>query len=354
MCSRASRSPGGDLAKQARLGAALLVAALAAGCSLSGGQSQNQSHTVTLVTHDSWQVDKATFEEFQKTSGIKVTVSPNGDAGALTTKLVLTKSNPIGDLAYGVDSTFASRALGEGVFAEYRSPEAEQGPQRYKLDDTGRLTAVDVGDVCLNVDTGWFTQKGLPAPASYADLIDPRYKDLLVVEDPATSSPGLAFLLGTIAANGQNGWQDYWTRLKANGVKVDAGWTEAYSQDFSGSSGKGPRPIVVSYASSPPSEQGRTKALLDTCYRQVEYAGVLAGAKNPEDARKVLDFLLSQKFQSQVAEQMYVYPARAGVALPDSWKTAAPLPDKPAQLPADQVQANREQWVQQWRKLVQG
>ena len=225
--------------------------------------------------------------------------------------------------------------------------------------DGHKLAAVDVGDVCLNTDTGYFTGKGLPAPTSYADLIDPRYKDLLVVEDPATSSPGLAFLLGTIAKFGPDGWADYWTKLKANGVKVVSGWEEAYNQDFSGSAGKGPRPVVVSYASSPAAEIGpdgtpRTKAVLDTCYRQVEYTGVLTGAKHPDDARKVVDFLLSQQFQAQVADQMYVYPAREGVALPDAWTKAAPLPANSAALPADQVSANRDHWVQQWRTLVQG
>jgi thiamine transport system substrate-binding protein len=345
--------------RTARLVGALLLVAATAACSLVGGGDTESAHTVTLVTHDSWAVDKTLFADFQKTSGITVKVSMNGDAGALTNKLVLTKADPIGDLTYGVDNTFASRALSAGVFAPYTSPDADKGAQRYQFDDTHRLTAVDVGDVCLNVDTGWFAQKGLPAPTGYADLTDPKYKDLLVVEDPSTSSPGLAFLLGTVSQYGQNGWQDYWNKLKANGVKIDAGWTEAYSQDFSGSSGKGPRPVVVSYASSPADEIGsdgkpRTKALLDTCYRQIEYTGLLAGARDPDDAKKVLDFLLSQQFQAQVADQMYVYPSRGGVDLPDAWKTAAPLPAKSAQLPAATVDTNREKWVQRWRTLLEG
>jgi thiamine transport system substrate-binding protein len=346
--------------RTARLAAATLAATTLAGCSLVGGGEQPQAqHTVTLVTHDSWAVDKTLWADFQRTSGITVKVSMNGDAGQLTNKLVLTKANPIGDIAYGVDNTFASRALSAGVFAAYTSPDANQGPQRYQLDDTHRLTAVDVGDVCLNVDTGWYAAHNLPAPTGYADLVDPKYKGQTVVEDPTTSSPGLAFLLGTVKQFGADGWADYWTKLKANDVKVDAGWDAAYTQDFSGSSGKGPRPVVVSYASSPADEIGqdgkpRTKALLGTCYRQVEYAGVLSGAKNPDDARKVLDFLISQKFQEQVPPNMYVYPARDGVALPDAWKTAAPLPDAPAQLPASEVDANREKWEQQWRTLLQG
>src|SRR3954467_1172964 len=170
-----------------------------AGCSLVGGGEQAPAgHTVTLVTHDSWAVDKALWADFQKTSGITVKVSMNGDAGALTNKLVLTKANPIGDIAYGVDSTFASRALKEGVFEPYTSPEADRGPQRYAVDPEHRLSAVDVGDVCVNVDTNYFTGKGIAAPETYKDLADPKYKDLLVAEDPATASPGLAFLLGTI------------------------------------------------------------------------------------------------------------------------------------------------------------
>jgi thiamine transport system substrate-binding protein len=344
----------------ARLAALGLAAMTLAGCSLVGGGEQAPAgHTVTLVTHDSWAVDKALWADFQKTPGITVKVSMNGDAGALTNKLVLTKANPIGDIAYGVDSTFASRALKEGVFAPYSSPDASKGPQRYQVDDSHRVTAVDVGDVCLNVDTGWYAQHNLPAPTGYGDLVDPRYKGQTIIEDPSTSSPGLAFLLGTVKEFGTDNWPAFWSKLKANDVKVDAGWDEAYTQDFSGSSGKGPRPVVVSYASSPADEIGddgkpRTKALLNTCYRQVEYAGVLAGAKNPDDAKKVLDFLVSQKFQEQVPASMYVYPSREGVALPDAWKTAAPLPDAPRQLPADQVDANREKWVQQCRTLLQG
>ncbi|TWP48583.1 thiamine ABC transporter substrate-binding protein [Lentzea tibetensis] len=326
----------------------LVAALLAAGCST---QTAPKSHEVTLVTHDSFAVKQEVLDEFQRTSGITVKQLASGDAGELTNKLVLTKGNPIGDLAFGVDSTFASRALQEGVFAEYASPEADKGAQRYKADDTGKLHAVDVGDVCVNIDTGALAGN---EPKSYEDLLDPKYKDKLVVENPATSSPGLAFLLGTIAKFGENGWQEYWTKLKANGVKVVSGWEEAYTQEFSGSSGKGPRPVVVSYASSPSAEEGRTKALLDTCYRQVEYAGVLQGAKNAEDARKVLDFLLGEKFQAQVAEQMYVYPSREGVALPESWAKAAPLPEKPQQLAPDKVRDGRERWVEQWRTLVQG
>lgn len=329
-----------------------------AGCSLTG-DADSGGRKVVLVTHDSFAAPKELLDRFTKDTGITIEVRKVGDAGALTNQLVLTKDKPIGDLAYGVDNTFASRALDKGVFAKYRSPDADKGPQRYAVDDTNRLTAIDVGDVCLNIDPAAFAAKHLPEPKTYADLTKSEYRDMLVVEDPATSSPGLAFLLGTIASLGDDGWQDYWVALKGTGMKVASGWEEAYTQDFSGSSGKGPRPMVVSYASSPSAEVGedgkpRTKALLDTCFRQVEYAGVLDGAAHTDDAKKVLDFLLSEKFQAAMPEQMYVYPARSGVSLPEAWQTAAPLPQAAATMPAKKITQNRERWITEWRSLVQG
>ena len=340
-----------------RLRTILLVSALGAalaGCSLSGGDDDGRK--VVLVTHDSFAMSDDVMKKFTADTGITIDVRKVGDAGALTNQLVLTKGSPIGDVAYGVDTTFASRALDEDVFAEY-APDVD-GPADYKIDDTNRLTAVDVGDVCLNIDPAALKAKGVPEPTGYADLAKPQYKDLVVVEDPATSSPGLAYLLGTIATLG-DGWQDHWRALKANGVQVVSGWEEAYQQEFSGSAGKGPRPIVVSYASSPSAElddagNPRTKAVLDTCFRQVEYAGVLKNAAHGEDARKVMDFLLSEQFQSQVPDQMYVYPARAGVTLPDAWQKAAPLPAKPAELPPADIQQNRERWIGEWRAIMQG
>ncbi|RZQ63581.1 thiamine ABC transporter substrate-binding protein [Amycolatopsis suaedae] len=337
-----------------------VVGTLTAGCTLfsSSGDDPAGPTTIKLVTHQSWNAQQEILDAFERQSGIKIEVLKEGDAGALTNKLVLTKANPIADVAFGVDTTFASRALAEGVFEPYTSPEADRGSQRYAIDPQHRLSAVDVGDVCVNIDVQWFAQRNLPEPKTFDDLADPRYRDLLVVENPATSSPGLAFLLATVAKYGEQGWAGYWEKLKQNGTKAVAGWEVAYSQEFSGSAGKGPRPIVVSYASSPAAEVGedgkpRTKALLDTCFRQVEYAGVLAGGKQVDKAGKVVDFLLSQQFQATVADTMYVYPAREGVPLPAAWTQAAPLPPNPVTMPGEQIQAGRERWVEQWRGIVE-
>ncbi|MDR7302795.1 thiamine ABC transporter substrate-binding protein [Haloactinomyces albus] len=348
------------LRRSARLAGVVVVAALTAGCSLIGAQGSEQgTRTVTLVTHDSFAVADETLANFERRSGIEVTIQRRGDAGALTNKLVLTKANPIGDVAYGIDSTFASRALDEGVFVPYEPAGAKKIPQRYSIGSGNRLTPIDAGDVCVNIDTRWFAEHRIPEPTSLRDLTEPRYRGLLAVPSPATSSPGLAFLLNTITTFGESGWKEYWRGLVANDVRITSGWQQAYNQDFSGSAGRGSRPIVLSYASSPAAEvrpdgTSRTRALLDTCYRQVEYAGVLAGAEHPEAARAVMDFLVSRRFQAQVSEQMYVYPVVRGVALPESWQKVAPRPQRPAEMSPDRIERNRQRWVQQWRTLVRG
>lgn len=349
--------------------AALAAAAALAltACSATGGSSGSPSAdasgggTVTLVTHDSFHVGDGLIEQFEADTGLTVKQVAPGDGGALVNQLILTKDAPLGDVVYGIDNTFASRAIEEGVLEPYRSQApAAQDAAQYAPDGSDSLTAVDLGDVCLNVDHGWFADRGVPEPATLEDLTKPEYRDLTVVTNAATSSPGLAFLLATIGAFGEDGWQQYWTDLRANGLKVAEGWSDAYYTDFSGGGAGGPRPIALSYASSPPEtvpEGGdgpTTGALLGTCFRQVEYAGVLEGAQNPEGARQLIDFLLSDAVQASIPGAMYMYPVSSAVDLPQEWAQWAPLSEQPYEVPLDDIAANRDTWVREWTDLVTG
>ncbi|WP_038169860.1 thiamine ABC transporter substrate-binding protein [Tomitella biformata] len=341
-------------------GIAMMVAAGLALSSCSAGAGGGDAKAdVILVTHDSFALSDEVLAQFTEQTGLTVEVRGSGDAGALTSQLALTKENPLGDVAFGVDNAFASRAIEEGVFADYTSPAAAGGSADYAYPGSSALTAVDYGDVCLNIDTRYFTERQLAEPATITDLIKPEYKDLTVVESPATSSPGLAFLLATIAADG-DGWQQYWKALADNGVQVTDGWTQAYNVEFSGSAGAGSRPIVVSYASSPPAEVGAdgsappTKALPDTCFRQIEYAGVLTGAANPEGAQKLIDFLLSPAVQADLPGQMYVFPVQRDTPLPDAFARYAAKPEAPLTLAPSVIGEHRDEWIAEWRTLVQG
>ena len=349
-----------------RAGAVGLAGALLAlaACGSSGGSKDSSATdtTVTLLTYDAWAVSKDVLAEFTTQTGVQVKVVTGGDAGEVLNKAILTKGHPEGDVLWGVDNTLLSRAVDQQVFTPYTSPALASIPGAFTALVPGhQLTPVDFGDVCVNVDDGWFAAKGITPPASFADLTKPAYKDLLVVQNPATSSPGLVFLLASIAKLGADGWQPFWQQLRANGVKVVNGWTEAYSTEFSGSSGKGSRPLVVSYGSSPPAEvvgqdplpaKAPTSVMADTCFRQVELAGVLKGTSHTANAQKLVDFLVSKRFQEDMPLNMYVYPVLSGAALPEVFTKFAVVPSAPLTLPPADIAAHREQWINEWTSTV--
>ncbi|MDQ7991562.1 MAG: thiamine ABC transporter substrate-binding protein, partial [Propionicimonas sp.] len=259
---------------------------------------------------------------------------------------------------FGIDNTFAGRAIEAGVLAPYTSGALPAGSDELAADGAGVLTPIDYGDVCLNADLGWFEAKGLAVPQTFDDLLKPEYAGLLVVSNPASSTPGLALLTATVAAEG-DAYLDYWKQLKANGVKVVPGWTEAYTVEFSGSSGKGSYPLVLSYASSPASELGddgkpRTANLPQTCLRQVEFAGVVAGAQNEVGARAFVDWLLSPEVQAQIPENMWMYPVDAEAPLPQAWADFGTSVEKPWYVPAETIAANRDAWIRDWTATVIG
>jgi thiamine transport system substrate-binding protein len=342
---------------------AIVVAALglaACGSSSSSGTGGSDD-TVTLVTHDSFAVSKLVLRDFTKQTGITVKVLKNGDAGAALNQAILTKDAPLGDAFFGVDNTFLSRALAAGIFVPYPAKGIDQVPAALRLDDKNRVTPIDTGDVCVNYDKQWFADKQLPVPTSLDDLADAKYKDQLVVENAATSSPGLAFLLATVAKYGPDGWDGYWKRLRANGVKVVDGWEAAYNTEFSGSAGHGDFPLVVSYASSPPAEviyatptpkTAPTGSIDDTCFRQIEFAGVLKGATHPAAAKRLLDFMLTRPFQADIPLQMFVFPAVPGTPLPPEFTKYASVPADPLTLPPAKIGTNREAWIKQWTTTV--
>lgn len=357
--------------RKALLGA-LVVPVLAACSAVGAAPAPTGSATagapggsITLVTHDSFALSKGILDDFTKKTGYAVRIVQPGDAGTLVNQLVLTKDAPVGDVTFGIDNTFASRALDEGVVVPpspaLTAPAVKDGaPYRVPGDTTGALTPIDVGDVCVNVDHAWFTAHHVPEPASLADLTKPQYRNLFVTESPTTSSPGFAFLLATIGTYGTDGWQTYWKALKANGVKVDDGWENAWNVDYTAGGGNGQYPIVLSYSSSPVdtipkgASAPTTGALLDTCFRQVEYAGVIKGAKHPAAAAAFVDFLLSDEVQADIPGSMYMYPVSSAVTVPSDWAQWAPLASKPISVPAADIAAHRSDWLQQWSSVVLG
>jgi thiamine transport system substrate-binding protein len=352
------------LYKAAAVTVVLALAGTLTACGGSGSGSAEDDKTVTLVTHDSFAASKPVLKEFTRRTGYKIKILRGGDAGAAVNQTVLNKGNPQGDVFFGVDNTLLSRPLDQGVFAPYRAKGLDRVPDDLQLDkDKHRVTPVDSGEICVNYDRAYFAKRKLDPPETLADLAEPEYKNLLVTSNAATSSPGLGFLLATVEEY-DKGWTDYWKKLRANGVEVVDGWEQAYNDRFSGSNGgkgKGDRPLVVSYASSPPVEvlgkkplpkQAPTGIAKGTCFRQTEFAGLLEGGRNEKGGKALLDFLLSRTFQEDMPLQMFVNPAREDAELPELFTKYGESVDDAAIMSPARIDANREQWIKAWTSLV--
>ena len=326
-----------------------------------GACGESNPNTLTIISHDSFAagVSERTFAPFTAETGVTVRIVPAGDAGSLVNQAILTRDNPLADVLFGVDDTFLSRALDADIFRPHRSDLLDRTPEDLRPDAENLVTPIDFGDVCLNYDREIIADAS--APRGLADLITEPYRGQLVVESPATSSPGLAFLLTTIAVFGEDGWQDYWRALVENDVEVVADWDTAYYSSFTRYGGD--RPLVVSYASSPPAEVifsdpptnvAPTGVVGQDCYRQIEFAGVLRGTEFPEAAGELIDFMLSVEFQEQIPLTWFVFPANAQTPLPPEFVEHTVLPDQPASVDPALIDAHRERWIKEWTALVLG
>ena len=353
---------------------ALLVLLALAGCRSEvatptevGPTTTPQIPTVRVMTHDSFDISEEILIAFEEEHNASVEILKAGDVGIVLNQAILSADNPLADVLYGVDNTLLSRALEADIFDPYTSALLADIPVALMLDPEHRVLPVDYGDVCLNYDKGWFAKQNLAPPASLEDLLKPEYRSLAVVENAATSSPGLAFMLATVGHFGETGdytWLDYWADLRDNDVMVVEGWEDAYWGQFTyGSGGEGERPIVVSYASSPPVEvhfaeepfeEAPTGAVISegSCFRQIEFVGILRGAQNRDLAEAWVDFMLSATFQEDIPLHMFMFPANQDAAMPEVFAKFAVIPDRPAEVEYGAIEANREAWVEAWTEVV--
>jgi thiamine transport system substrate-binding protein len=342
--------------------AVFALAACAPGTAPDASPAPEQPRTLTVMTHDSFAVSEAVINAFQEANNVQVRFLASGDTGSAVNKAILSKDAPLADVFYGVDNTFLSRALTEDIFEAYDSPLLAEIPPEFQLDaPQNRVLPVDFGDVCLNYDVAYFRENNLTPPANLEDLLKPEYKGLVVVENPATSSPGLAFLFATVGHFGEDGYLEYWRGLVENDVRVVNDWETAYYSEFTRWGGE--RPIVVSYGSSPPFEVIFSEEPLDepptaavtgdgSCFRQIEFVGILKGTENRDLAEKFVDFMLSPAFQEDIPLQMYVFPVNPNAQLDEVFTQYLAIPENPATLDPAAIAAHREDWIQAWTEVV--
>ncbi|MEJ2486023.1 MAG: thiamine ABC transporter substrate-binding protein [Anaerolineales bacterium] len=340
----------------------ITVLILLSACSGGGGDTTEEGlQSLTVMTHDSFAVSDDVLAAFQEANHVKVSFIESGDTGTAVNSAVLAAGKPFADVFYGVDNTFLSRTLKAELFEPYQSPLLAGIPQEFQLDPQHRVLPVDYGDVCLNYDKLYFEEHQLSPPASLEDLLSPEYAGMLAVPNPASSSPGLAFLLTTIGHFGEDGYLDYWRGLVENDLKVVNDWETVYNTEFSRWGGT--RPVVVSYGSSPPFEVIYAQEPMDTpptgvitadgsCYRQIEFVGILKGTEKRALAEKWVDFMLSTTFQEDMPLQMYVFPVNPEAKLDQAFLDFLAVPDNPVMLDPALITENREKWINDWRETV--
>jgi thiamine transport system substrate-binding protein len=316
------------------------------------------------MTYGSFDMSEEVIAAFESEHNAQVQFLDAGDTGQMLSQAILSKDNPQADVMYGLDNTFLSRALNEDIFAPYEAEALANVPDDLELDPEHRVSPVDFGDVCLNYDKAALEEAGVEPPASLEALTRPEYAGMTVMENPASSSPGLAFLLATIDTLGEDGYLDYWAQLRENDLLVVDDWSTAYYGEFSGGSGsEGTRPIVVSYATSPAAEVYFSEGALETpptgavtapgtCFRQIEFVGVLKNAETPELAKAFVEFALGETFQEAIPLHMWVYPAHENADLPPVFEDFAIQAEAPASLPAAAIEENRRDWIDAWTEVV--
>ena len=328
-----------------------------------GACGEDEPRELVVLTNDSFDIGEEVISEFEEANNATVTIQKAGSSGAVLNRAILEKGNPSGDVLFGVDNTYLSRALREDIFVKYESSLLKNVPDQFVLDKTFHVSPVDYGYVNLNYDKEYLEQNNLTPPSTLEELTQPQWKGRLVVQNPATSSPGLAFLIATVSYFGEDDdydYLDFWADLRANDLAVKEGWTEAYYTDFSKNGGD--RPLVVSYATSPAAEvvfsEGKHtvpptgNVLVDRAtFLQIEGIGILKGTKNEGLAKRFVDFALGRRFQEDIPGKMFVYPVNDQAQKPDFFKFAE-VPTLPADIGPETIDAKREEWIDAWTKVV--
>ena len=340
--------------------AATVLAACANGNTADVNVTTNEAVTLRLLTHESFTPTETIFDDFTLQTGIRVELVRSSDAGTLVTKAVLASGNPEGDVLWGVDNTLLSRAVDADVFVPYITVHRDDlDAVAAALAPDGAVTPVDSGDVCINYDKAWFAERNITPPLTLQALASSTYRNLLVTPNPVSSSPGLAFLLATIAEFGE-GWQQWWQTMRDNNILVVESWSDAYYGHFTAAS-DGERPLVVSYATSPPAEvlfadprptQAPTAVAALTCFRQYEFAGILRGTKHELQAQLLIDFLVSRQFQEDLPLTQFVWPINNKASVPKEFLDYSLRPDNPLTIDPAIIAERRAEWLEQFSDIM--
>ena len=307
---------------------------------------------LTIYAYDSfvseWGPGPAVFSAFEEKYGIKLSVLSAGDAGQVLQKAIIEKDNPKADLLLGIDNNLLAKALSEDIFESYKSPNLNKIPKKLIFDNTNSVTPFDYGYFSIIYDS----EKISSPPRTLEDLLKPEYKKSIILMDPRTSSPGLGFLLWTIAEYGDN-YTEYWQNLMPSVLTITDGWDSGY-----GLFTEGEAPMVLSYTTSPAyhveyegTERYKTAIFKAGHYMQIEGVGIVKNSKNRKEAELFIDFILEDQIQNIIPLTNWMYPVNTNLKLPESFNFA-PKPEQTLIIDSGEIDRNLSNWIEEWTSAV--
>jgi len=313
----------------------------------------------TYSSFASWGAAPFIEEAFEKKHDVDVQFVATGDARMMLTKLLTEREagRPGADVFVGVGSVDLSMARGEDLFVPLTGediPNLASVREDLLIDPTNSLIPYEHSYVTLVYDSQVLAVEDVPL--TFEQLLDPKYKKMLILEDPRTSSVGLAFLLWTIHQYGDPGYLDYWRKLLPNVLTITQGWSAAYDLFLAREA-----PIVVSFSTDTAYsviEEGsaRYKVMLlnSQGYRSIYLMGIVKGTKQQGLCKELLDFVLSPEVQERISTTEWMFPANRKTLLPVLFYQNAVFPPDPVMVPSERIGENLDRWLLEWAGIIVG
>ena len=317
---------------------------LLAGASCSREKSSKDSENEVIIwTYNSfiseWGPGPDLSKAFTGKTGINITWVSHGDAGEILSRLLHEGDKANADIILGLDQNQAERIIGSGLLEAYKPKNSDKIFKELVFDPAFRLIPMDYSYFAFVYDS----EKMPVPPKSLEELTQAKYRQSIILIDPRTSTVGLGFFCWVKEVYGTE-WPVYWQRLKPSILTVAEGWSSAY-----GLFTRGEAPLVLSYTTSPgyhleyeKSERYRAAIFSDGHPLQIESSGLLKAAKNKNNAKIFLDFMLDKDFQDIIPLTNWMYPV-IDIPLPASFRVN-PKSEKPLR-PEPATEAELNQWA---------
>ena len=329
-------------------------------CLASYGQDDRPPFVVyTYDSFASWGPASAIEQAFEAMYPADVRFVAVADSRSMLTRLRQEREagRQGADVFIGIEAADLARTRELDLFLPLQPedvPNLSVVPQSLLLDPSGSLIPYEHGYITFVYDSEQVDTTTLAR--TFEELLDPRYRNQIILEDPRMSSPGLSFLLWTIDRFGDPGYLDYWRQLAPNVLTVTGGWGEAYDLFLAGEAS-----IVLSFSTDTAysvidhgSARHKVMLLDNQGYRNVYFMGVVQGTEHFDWATAFLDLVLSPEIQSLIPTTEWMFPANPEALLPVSFYQYAVTPPQPVMIAPGEVLAHLDRWLREWALVILG